>query len=241
MTSIYGGYLKADTDVQIIVGPFLDATDFVTPETGVTLGAADSAELFKSGSITAVDISGNTFTHVTGGLYALTLTAANLDTEGSLAIYIGDTNVCKPVRHDYTVVNANVYDSLFAAATTDYLQVDALQVNGNATSAMLSGTTALNTDVIKVSGSSAAADGLEAGALGVVSGQVSGSGSTTTSIVTTLTETTNDHYNGRTIVFTSGDLAGQAATISDYNGPAATLTVSALTAAPVAGVNFVIV
>lgn len=242
-TSSSGGYLKADTATTVVLGPFLDATDFVTPETGITLGAADEAELIKHNSGSVVDISGNTFTAVTGadGYYALTLTAAQLDTEGRLTLCIGDASVCCPVRADFMVVNANVFDSLFAAAATDYLQTDALQINGNATSAMLSGTDKLSVDVEAVSGSTAAADNLEAGALGVVTGAVSGSSSTTTSVVTNLTESTNDHYNGRTVIFTSGALAGQAGSISDYNGSAATLTVGGLTEAPADTDTFVIV
>lgn len=237
------GFLKADTQTTVIVGPFVDVTDGATPETGITLGAADQAEILKHNSATVVDISGYTFTAVTGasGFYSLTLPASVLDTEGRLTVYVGDVSICRPVRHDFMVVNANVYDSLFAAAETDYLQVDALQINGNATSGMLSsGNAALNADVTKVSGSATAADNLEAGALGVVSSTCA-AGSTTTSVVTNLTEATNDHYNGRTIVFTSGALAGQASSITDYSGSSKTLTVSALTEAPANTDAFVIV
>jgi len=239
---MFAGYLKADTATTAIIGPFVDATDGFTPETGVTLGAADAAEILKHSSSTVVDISAATFTAVTdaAGLYALSLTASHTDTEGRLTVYIIDTSVCRPVRMDFLVVNANVFDSLYAAATTDYLQVDALQINGNNSSGMLSGTTALNADVTKVSGSAGAADLLEAGALGVVSSTCT-TGSTTTSVATNLTEATNDHYNGRTLVFTSGALAGQAATISDYNGSSKTLTVAALTEAPANTDAFVIV
>lgn len=235
-------YLKADTQTIVIVGPFVDATDGYTPETGVTLGAADAAEVLKHNSNTVVDASGYTFSAITGadGMYALTLPASVLDTEGRLDVYVADTSVCRPVKHEFMVVSANVFDSLFAAATTDYLQVDSLQIDGNATSAMLSGTTGLNADVTKISGSATAADNLEASALGIDNSTVA-SGSSLTSVVTNLTEATNDHYNGRTIVFTSGDLAGQAATITDYNGASKTITVAALTDIPASGVTFVIV
>lgn len=235
--------VKADTATTVPVGPFVDVTDGYTMETGVDISAADSAAILKNGASSVVDVSSNTFTAITGmdGMYNLSLTASNLDTEGRLVVVIEDVSLCRPVKQEIMVVNANVWDSLYAEAGTDYLQVDALQFNGNATSGLLTGATALKADMTLISGSSGAADNLEAGALGVVTGAVSGSTSTTTSIVTDLTETTNDHYNGRTIVFTSGELLGAAASITDYNGSAATLTVSALVLAPTAADTFVIV
>lgn len=71
-------------------------------------------------------------------------------------------------------------------------------------------------------------------------------GSTTTSVVFKTVEgaaasATNDFYNGRVIVFTSGALAGQATSISDYVGATKTATVVALTGAPAEDVTGVIV
>lgn len=226
-------YVKADTQTKIPVGPFVDATDDVTPETGVTLGAADAAELIKHDGSAVTDISGNTFTAITGadGMYNLTLTAAQLDTEGRMTIYIADTSVCKPVKQEIMVVNANVFDSLFAAAGTDYLQSDAVQANGNAMSGFLSGTTAFNSDITKINGTAGGAANLDIAGRTMQAVTV-GTGSTTTIIETNLTETTNDHYNGRRLVFATGNLAGQATDITDYNGASKQLTVTALTEAP---------
>lgn len=123
-------FLRADTATTVLVGPFLDKTDGVTPETTVTLGAADSAEIMKHDGTTFQDISALTFTHKAHGMYTLAITAGFLDTEGRLTVFISDESVCLPVWAEYMVVNANVYDSLFAAATTDYLQVDTIQVTG---------------------------------------------------------------------------------------------------------------
>ena len=131
------GSLKADTVVYVKVGPFVDATDGVTPETGVTLGAADQAELLKPGTTNTTDISGNSWGAITGcdGWYWLGLTAANLDTEGIITVVIQDASVCLSVWREYEVRSANVYDSLHAAAATDYLQVDQLQLGGATQSA----------------------------------------------------------------------------------------------------------
>lgn len=58
-----------------------------------------------------------------------------------------------------------------------------------------------------------------------------------------ITEATADHYVGRAVIFTSGNLRGQAATIQDYAlvGGNAHFTVTTLTEAPADGDRFVIV
>jgi hypothetical protein len=76
-----------------------------------------------------------------------------------------------------------------------------------------------------------------------------GSGSTTTAVVLDATtgidggapSATDDFYNDRVLVYTSGALAGQAVAITDYTGATGTLTTTASTAAPAAGVTGVIV
>jgi hypothetical protein len=74
---------------------------------------------------------------------------------------------------------------------------------------------------------------------------VMGSGSTITLVKLSTIEgaapsAVNDFYNGRVLVFTSGALAGQATSISDYDGATTTATVVALTSAPVNGVTAII-
>jgi hypothetical protein len=58
-----------------------------------------------------------------------------------------------------------------------------------------------------------------------------------------ITEATSDHYNGRVIIFTSGTLAGQATSISDYEavGGIGQFTVVALTEAPANNDTFIII
>lgn len=90
-----------------------------------------------------------------------------------------------------------------------------------------------------LNGSTTAADNLLAGALGLVASTCT-TGSSTTSVVTNLTEATDNHYNGRVITFVSGALAGQTASITDYDGTSKTLTVSTLTEAPANTDAFVI-
>jgi hypothetical protein len=60
-------------------------------------------------------------------------------------------------------------------------------------------------------------------------------------MTTDLTEATDDHYNGRIVVFITGVLAGQATDITDYTGATKLITMTALTEAPGNGDRFVIV
>lgn len=210
-------YLKQSTAVKVAVGPFVDSSDNVTPETGITLGAADQAELLKHDASSPTDISSNTWAAISGcdGWYNLTLSTTDTNTAGMMRVIVQDSSVCLPVTVEFMVVPANMYDSL------------------------VGGTDTLEVDVTAISGDMTAADNLEAGAKAIVPSSVA-TGSSTTSVVTNLTEATDDHYNGRTITFTSGALDGESASITDYNGTTKTLTVSTMTEAPSNTDTFVI-
>jgi hypothetical protein len=129
--------LKADTAVKVVIGPVVAVGDGFTPVTTLAVSTADEAELMKHDAASVTDISGNTFAAIASmdGYYNLTITAGQLDTEGMVTVGINDDSLCLPVVWRGMVVNANVYDSLYAAATTDYLQVDVEQVDGDATAA----------------------------------------------------------------------------------------------------------
>ena len=124
-------YLKADTITEVTVGPAVALGDGFTPVTNLVGSTADEFELIKHGATTTTTVAG-TLAPITGadGYYALDLSATDTNTEGRLVLLINDDSLILPLRHEFMVVNANVYDSLFAAATTDYLQVDTLQING---------------------------------------------------------------------------------------------------------------
>ena len=126
-------YLKADTVTEVLIGPVVAVGDGFTPITSLTIAGADEAEIIKHGATTVTAITG-TLAAITSadGYYALDLVTGDVDTEGRLTILINDDSLCLPVRHDFMVVNANVFDSLFAAVTTDYLQTDTTQWLGTA-------------------------------------------------------------------------------------------------------------
>ena len=63
----------------------------------------------------------------------------------------------------------------------------------------------------------------------------------TTQMTSDLTEATDDHYIGRTVIWTSGVLINQASDITDYAGATGLLTYTDVTEAPSAADTFVIV
>lgn len=74
--------------------------------------------------------------------------------------------------------------------------------------------------------------------LGVV---VADGGNSTTKFKTDLTETTNGHYNGRVVIFRTGNLTNQAVAITGYDGANKIPTVTAMTEEPAADDKFIIV
>ena len=110
--------LRQSTQVVVRIGPFMDATDAVTPETAITLAAADQAEALKAAGAATVDISGNTWAAITGagGWYDLTLTTTDTNTIGDLTVVVQDTSVCLPVFARFQVIEEAAYDTIYAAS-----------------------------------------------------------------------------------------------------------------------------
>src|SRR3990167_6022789 len=99
--------LRANTQVVVTIGPFVDVGDAYTPETGITLGVADEAELMKHGATTVTDASGYTWAAVTSadGYYSLTIPTGGVDTPGPLVVLVNDDSVCLPVRNEFNVLS----------------------------------------------------------------------------------------------------------------------------------------
>jgi hypothetical protein len=74
-----------------------------------------------------------------------------------------------------------------------------------------------------------------------IESSINDTAATTISFVTSLTETTTSYYSNKIMVFTSGNLSGQARIITDYNGTTKTITLEEpLTSAPADGSQFLI-
>jgi hypothetical protein len=115
--------LKQSTSIDIRCGPFVDSTDGVTPETGITLGAADQAEVLKANGAATAAMAG-TFAAVTGsdGWYDYTAATGDVDTVGEVVFVIQDSSVCLPVYVRGYVVEEAVYDALYGASAAGPLQ-----------------------------------------------------------------------------------------------------------------------
>jgi len=123
-------YLKQNTSVTIMLGPFLDETDGKTAETGLSITQID-VRLSKNGGSFAQKSDISSLTHNENGWYSCSLKTTDTDTLGRLIVAVHKSGAL-PVWREFMVVPANVYDSLVGAS--DKLQVDVDELNGSATS-----------------------------------------------------------------------------------------------------------
>jgi len=98
----------------------------------------------------------------------------------------------------------------------------------------------MNSNIAAIDDNTTAAVVLRLASLTVVQAEAEAGTLSNTQMSTTLTEVTDDHYNGRLVAWTSGALVGQYATISDYDGTTKILTFSTVTDIPADGDTFVI-
>jgi hypothetical protein len=105
-------FLRQSTASQeVLLGPFLDDTDGKTAETGLTIANTD-IKLWVTGATAEVSKNSGGATHVAAGRYYCVLDATDTATIGP-----GEINVhvagALPVRREFTVLSAAVYDVLF--------------------------------------------------------------------------------------------------------------------------------
>jgi len=234
--------LRQSTAVDIRVGPFLDPTDAVTPVTGITLAAADQAEVLKADGAATVAMgttSPEPFVAVTGadGWYDYTVATGDVDTIGEVVFIVQDASACLPVFVRGQVVEAAVFDAMYALNADGPLQAttagrtldisatgeavsNVTQWLGNAVTSVTSGIPDMNVVRINDGTNSAVVLGnwMDQGNF-----QAAESGTTTTLVDVALTEA-DDHWNGSLLVFVSGGNAGFTATVTDFDAASDTVT-----------------
>lgn len=213
--------LKQSTATTLLLGPFVDETDGKTAETLLTISQSDVL-LWKEGGTTLAQKNESTSaTHRSNGLYTAPVNTTDTNTLGTLVVSVHESGAL-PIRQDYLVVPANVYDSLVLG--TDLLDASAAQINGSATAAQ---------------NQSTAAQTMQSG----TSTNTGFTGTTTEFETDSITEATANHYFGKTIIFTSGALQYQATRIAAYSlvGGRGHFTVQSLTEAVPSGATFIIV
>ncbi len=112
-------FLKQSTSIKIRMGPYMDLTDAVTPETGLSIGAADEAEVLKANGAATVAMTG-AFAAVSGaaGWYDYTVATGDVDTVGEVVFVLQDASVTRPVPTRGYVLEEAVYDAWFGASAT---------------------------------------------------------------------------------------------------------------------------
>lgn len=123
-------WLKKSTAGQVInFGPFVDKTDGVTLVTSL-VSALDNGStgimVSKNGGTLAVRHATVTATtYDAHGCYKVTLDATDTDTLGRLRVMYTSAATCLPVWVDFTVVPANVYESLITGV--EWLETTSLK------------------------------------------------------------------------------------------------------------------
>lgn len=177
----------------------------------------------------------------TRGLAGTALPAAVADAAGGLPI-----SDAGGLDLDTKLANTNEVTAARMGALTDWINGGRLDLLLDAIKAItdqfaFTAANQVDANTLAISGSTDAADKLEASAETVVIAAAAAGTLSTTQMSTNLTEVTNDHYNGRIIIWTSGVLFAQATDITDYDGGTKILTYTAVTEAPSASDTFVIV
>ena len=183
-----------------------------------------------TGTVGGVSVVGEVVGQFSLGLSAAAVDLAN-GTDGLTALKTGLDDV--PTVSEFnarTIVSSDYFDPATDAVANVTLVATTTDV-----------TNQVAADVTAISGDSTAADNLEASLETLVTGTATGTPTTTTMADSTLTEATDNHYNGRVIIWRTGALAGQATDITAYNGTTKTFTFTATTDAAVASDAYVVV
>lgn len=165
----------------------VDATDRVTPETGLSFSAGD---LKLSKNQAAEANHAGTVTEIGGGVYSYQFTADELDTTGFVALRLNKSGV-----------DGNVFVA----------QVLANNPNGNVSANVK----AINDSTAAAIAAQAVYDACAGGTVDTSTFTPTNSGSCVFE-ASGITEATADHFNGRSIVFTSGVMLASAVDIVDY-------------------------
>lgn len=210
--------------VEIRTHTSTDLTSFDCPAGQIVVAASGTGgTIAMRGNINITDNASGAVTFSQNA--AVNMSKINAEVDTAFSDYDGPTNAEMEAR---TLVAASYGTA--ANQTNIQSRLPAALVTGR-----------MSSDAEAISNSTDAADKVEAAAETMVTGAATATTLTTTTMSTNLTEATDDHYNGRVIIWTSGVLSGQATDITDYTGATKLLTFTAVTEAPSDADTFVIV
>jgi len=122
--------LRQSTAVTIKLGPFVDSSDGDTLEEG--LAGSMTVKLSKNGGDIATRHSTDSITYDESGFYNVPLDATDTNTLGRLLVLVVNAGTHLPVWREFEVVAQNYYDSKYGS---DKLQVDAVEISGSSAAA----------------------------------------------------------------------------------------------------------
>lgn len=133
---------------EVLLGPFVDSTDGVTAETGLTIANTD-IKIHKAGATTLASKNSGGATHISNGNYYAVLDATDTDTVGSGAIVV-QVSGALAFRLNFHVYEEAVYDALYAASAPGYVANAPVNVAqfGGSNGTFASGRPAVNTSHI---------------------------------------------------------------------------------------------
>jgi hypothetical protein len=117
-------FIRQGAPHKVPIGPAVAVGDGFTPVTNLALSTADEAEVILHDNGTVVDISAYTWAAITtaDGYYHLTLQSGISGTVGQMRVVINDDSLVLPIKEDFTVVEEEVYDALYAAGAVGWLK-----------------------------------------------------------------------------------------------------------------------
>jgi hypothetical protein len=243
-------FLRQSTASQeALIGPFLDDTDGKTAETALTIANTD-IKVWKHGATTEANKNSGGGTHIAGGRYSIVFDATDTDTLGNMEINIHVAGAL-PVRREFVVLPANVYDSLVLG--TDKLDANAAEVSGSAAAAdnlevAFDTDFATNYDgtlnLYNVNASHIGGSAVTPGADDILYQGTAQAGTSTTITLDAGASSTTDLYKGLTVSLVDGTGAPQGnRRITAYNGTTKVATIDppwATGAAPSSDTDFVL-
>ncbi len=115
--------LRANTAVDVLIGPFVDKTDGNTTEDALTLTQAE-IKLSKLGQPLAQKNDATSAAFDDDGYYNCKLNATDTNAEGNLVLIVHQSANALPVRHEFNVMAEAAWDSLYAAKDAGFMDVN---------------------------------------------------------------------------------------------------------------------
>lgn len=120
-------FLRQSTAVDLPIGPFLDASDGITPETALTLTQPD-IRLKKVGGAWAQKNAAQTLSHEENGYYEVSFDTTDTNTLGPMRLAVNESGAL-PIWDDFMVIPPEVYDGLFGSGVAEPTGVFAWPAN----------------------------------------------------------------------------------------------------------------